>query len=265
MVDYLQKFRLDGKVAFVEGGLGLIGREVSTALSSAGAKSLVLDVKDSEGQVFARELRDKGYDANYRDLDCSVLHRLEKNFFAILDEFGYPDVFVNCSYPRSEDWNQSSFKEITLQSFRRNVDIHMNSYAWLARLSAEAMVKEKKQGSIFQLGSTYGVVGNDLTIYDGTEMRENMTYAAIKGGITNLTRLMASYYGQHDIRINTICPGGIFDNQNPEFVKNYSRKTPLKRMGIPQEIASVVLFLASEAASYITGATIMVDGGWVAV
>ena len=88
-----------------------------------------------------------------------------------------------------------------------------------------------------------------------------MTYAAIKGGIINLTRLMAAYYGEYNIRGNNICPGGVFQNQNSVFVENYSKKVPLHRMAKPEEIASTVLFLASEASSYITGATIMVDGG----
>ncbi len=92
-----------------------------------------------------------------------------------------------------------------------------------------------------------------------------MTYSAIKGGIINLTRYLASYFGKYNIRVNNICPGGIFDNQDKDFVKNYSKKTPLKRMGQPEEIAPAVLFLASEASSYVTGITLMVDGGWTAI
>jgi len=137
---------------------------------------------------------------------------------------------------------------------------------------AEAMTERGTSGSIIQLGSTYGIVGQDLTVYEGTKMHENMTYAAIKGGITNLTRLMASYYGQYNIRINTLCPGGLeghvagkSNTQNQIFVEQYSKKTPLKRLGRAEEVASTALFLASDAASYITGATIMVDGGWTAV
>ena len=148
----------------------------------------------------------------------------------------------------------------------------MNSCAWLAKLVAESMVRNKKSGSIIQLGSTYGVVGQDLTIYKGTEMTENMSYAAIKGGITNLTRLMASYYGQYNIRVNTLCPGGLeghvagkSKSQNPDFVREYSSRIPLNRLGLSKEIASTALFLASNASSYITGATIMVDGGWTAI
>ena len=133
------------------------------------------------------------------------------------------------------------------------------------------MAKKGNGGSIVQLGSTYGIVGQDLTVYEGTEMHENMTYAAIKGGIAGLTRLMASYYGKYNIRINTLCPGGLkghtskSSTQNPVFVKQYSSKAPLKRLGRSEEIASTALFLASDGASYITGATIMVDGGWTAI
>jgi len=265
MIDYPKKFRLDGKKAFIIGGLGSIGKEVSIACATAGAKTIVIDKLDKDGNLFEHKMNQKDFDVSYKFFDCANMEQIETNFSALLNECGCPDIFINCSYPRTLDWESSTFKDITLESFRKNVDIHMNSVTWLARLAAEAIVKNIKSGSIIQLGSIYGVVGQDLTIYEGTDMAENMTYAAVKGGITNLTRLMASYYGKFNIRVNTICPGGVFANQDPTFVENYSNKTPLKRMGSPEEIASVALFLASEAASYITGATIMVDGGWTSV
>ena len=272
MHDYLGRFRLDGKTAFVVGGLGLIGKEVSASIASVGGTSVILDVNESKGQAFSAALQKEGFEADYKNFDCSNMANLDTNFSMVIDEFGCPDVFINCSYPRTDDWGKSSFRNITLESFQKNVDIHMNSYAWLARLTAEAMVKNGNSGSIVQFGSTYGLVGQDLTVYEGTDMQENITYAAIKGGITNLTRLMASYYGKYNIRVNTLCPGGISghvagksDEQNPVFVKNFCKKTPLKRMGNPDEIASVASFLASDAASYITGATLMVDGGWTAI
>ena len=272
MIDYLQKFRLDGKTAFVVGGLGLIGREVSIAFSSSGAKTIILDLESIKVAAFEKEMGEAGYDLHFRTFDCSNMDLLEQNFSNLLNKIGCPDVFINCSYPRTEDWGKSSFQDIALSSFRENVDIHMNSYAWLAHLAAVAMAKEGRGGSIIQLGSTYGIIGQDLTIYEGTEMQENMTYAAIKGGIANLTRLIASYYGQFNIRVNTLCPGGLEDHvagksdkQNPIFMQQYSNKTPLKRLGRADEVASTALFLASDAASYITGATIMVDGGWTAI
>ena len=269
MIDYLQKFRLSNKTAFVVGGLGLIGKEVCKAFAVAGAKTIIIDVDAEKGKSFYNIMHSEGYDATFELFDCANMLLIENKFKKIIKRNNCPDVFINCSYPRTKNWNKSSFKSISLDSFRENVDIHMNSYAWLARLVAESMIKKTNSGSIIQLGSTYGVVGQDLTIYEGTEMHENMTYAAIKGGIINLTRQLASYYGQFNIRVNTLCPGGLTghvagtsDNQNLLFVEQYNKKTSLKRMGLPEEIASTALFLASDAASYITGATIMVDGGW---
>ena len=265
MIDFTNKFKVANKVAWIVGGLGLIGKEVTKAISSAGAQTIILDITEEKGIDFENYIKEQGYKASYEKFDCSDLENMDTNFSALFDKYGSCDIFVNCSYPRTEDWAQNSFSNISLKSYRKNVDIHMNSYAWLAKLAADSMKSHGKGGSIIQFGSIYGVVGQDLTIYENTDMAENMTYAAIKGGIANLSRLMASYYGKFNIRVNTLCPGGIFDNQNPIFVKNYSDKTPLKRMGEPEEIASVVLFLASDAASYITGTTLMVDGGWTAI
>ena len=271
MIDYLHKFRLDEKTAYVVGGLGLIGSEVTKALASAGAKTLVLDVDSHRGKMLISELNDGGYDTVYQSFDCADIDNIETSFSTLLTQHQSPDVFVNCSYPRTADWGRSSFKDISFESYREHIDIHMNSYAWLARLAAEAMVDARNDGSIIQLGSIYGIVAQDLNVYEGTDMHENMTYATIKGGITNLTRQMASYYGQYNIRVNTLCPGGLLghvsstnNDQSPIFIKQYSNKVPLKRLGRAEEVASVALFLASDAASYITGATIMVDGGWLA-
>ena len=272
MIDYLQKFRLDEKMAFVVGGVGLIGHEVSTALAPAGADTVILDLEQEKGEALADELSATGLKVSFRVFDCADMKNLELNFSNLQNEFGSPDVFINCSYPRTDDWGNNSFREATLESFRENVDMHMNSHAWLARLAAESMKAEGRSGSIIQLGSIYGILGQDLAVYEGTEMHENMTYATIKGGITNLTRQMASYYGQFNVRVNTLVPGGLKGNvvgkkgeQNHIFVKQYSEKTPLKRMGRPEEIASAALFLASDAASYVSGITMIVDGGWTAI
>ena len=269
MKDYIKQFRLDSQLAFVVGGIGLIGTEVSQALASAGAKVVALDIQSDQGKALAKKIMAANYDFTFHQFDCSEISQLDNNFSLLLKKYGCPNIFVNCSYPRNADWGKSSFNEIKQESFRKNIDIHMNSYAWLARLAAEAMVKDDNGGSIIQLGSIYGIVGQDLTVYEGTDMHENMTYAVIKGGIISLTRQMASYYGQYNIRVNTLCPGGLRGHvsatngdQSPVFIRQYSKKVPLKRLGRAEEIASTALFLSSDAASYITGAIIMVDGGW---
>ena len=115
------------------------------------------------------------------------------------------------------------------------------------------------------MGSIYGVVGNDLTIYEHSGIGTAAPYAAIKGGIINLTRYLASYYGRQGVRVNCVSPGGIFDHQNPIFVANYENKVPMGRMGNPDDIAPSVSFLLSDEAKYITGQNLIVDGGWTAI
>ena len=229
---------------------------------SVGAEVIVLDVKKKKLQK----------NVKYEKFDCSKLKNLEKNFNRIIKKSGCPDIFINCSYPRTKDWIQSSFDKITLNRMKKNVEIHMNSYAWLSKMVADKMVKNNKKGSIINLNSIYGLQGQDLNIYEKTSMKENMTYSMIKGGIVNLTRQMASYYGKFGVRINGICSGGLRGHvagksnfQDKQFVKNYQKKVPLKRLGEPEEVAHVITFIASDASSYITGTNILVDGGWTII
>jgi NAD(P)-dependent dehydrogenase (short-subunit alcohol dehydrogenase family) len=256
MIDYINKFRLDGKTALVVGGLGLIGLETSIALSSAGGNVVVTDLEQpsSEDNRFSFEF-----------LNIAELEQLDSKLSLIVNKHGPIHILVNCAYPRTDDWPQNNFVDVKLESMRKNIDMHMNSSIWIARTIANHMIDHKEGGSIVNMSSIYGILGQDISVYEGTPMRENMTYAAIKGGIVNYSRQMASYYGQYNIRSNTICPGGILDNQNKIFVNQYIKKTPLKRMSKVDEIASVVLFLASDASSYVTGTSIMVDGGWSAI
>ena len=128
----MKKFRLNNQTAFVMGGLGLIGREVTNAFASAGARTIVLDLETKKDLALDRKMSIKDYDIIFRHFDCANMELLEHNFSNLIKEFDSPTVFINCSYPRTADWDKSSFSEITINSFRKNVDIHMNSYPWLA-------------------------------------------------------------------------------------------------------------------------------------
>lgn len=257
-MNYLDKFSLKNKIAFVNGGAGLIGVQVVKALADAGAKVILLDINEDKGKKIAEKLK-----INFEKFDVANLKGIDKKITELLQKYKKIDIWVNTSFPRTSDWGEK-IEKLPLESFEKNVSMHLNSYSWISRRVCLIM-KKQKGGSLINFGSIYGQVGANFNVYDGTKMTSAFAYSAIKGGIINLSRYLASYFGSSNVRVNTICPGGIFDNQDKTFVKNYSRQTPLKRMGKPEEIASTVLFLASDASSYMTGATVMVDGGWTAV
>ena len=261
-MSYLDKIKLNNKKIFILGGFGLIGSQVVKNTLSLGANIVILDIK--------KKLVPKN--VKYEKFDCSKIKVLEKNFNRVIKKYGCPNIFINCSYPISKDWNQCSFDKITFRRMTTNIEIHMNSHAWLAKIVAEKMSKNNIKGSIINMNSIYGLLGQDLTIYEKTSMKENMPYSIIKGGLVNLTRQMASYYGKFGIRINNICSGGLRGHvagsssfQELRFVKNYEKKVPLKRLGRPEEVADVITFIASDASSYITGSNILVDGGWTII
>lgn len=250
---------LKNKTVYIVGGLGKIGAEVLSGLLAYNATVIVLDKDIKQQNPFAES---ETHNVTFLEIDCANIEAAEITLQQAMEEFGCPDVFINCSYPRTEDWPNNSFEKISLQSMRKNIDIHLNSYIWLAKVAADFMKKENKEGSIIFTSSIYGIKAQDLNLYSGCEMAENLTYGVIKAGILQGSRQMASYYGQFNIRVNAICPGGVEDqNQHSSFVDKYSSKTPLSRLASPSDLVGTYIFLSSDLSSYITGETLMVDGG----
>ena len=245
---------LKDKVVIVTGGSGLIGRYI------------VQEIRDNGGIAISAEISvttniDKG------EINCDITSEssVESLINVVLTKYGRIDGLVNNAYPRTKDWG-NKFEDIPLDSWRENVDIQMNSVFNISQKVLEIMRKQQK-GSIVNIASIYGVVGNDFTLYEEYGGTSPAAYSAIKGGIINFTRYLASYYGKYNIRVNCVSPGGILDekNQHPSFIKRYSEKSPLKRLGNPEEIAPAISFLLSDEASFITGHNLMVDGGWTAI
>lgn len=263
MTDYLKKFRLDGKNAVVVGGAGLIGREVVSALAQASARVVIADNNAKNAKKLAKSLSGAKGKVTFTEFDISKLEDLKNNIDTLVKSLRGIDIWVNCAYPKTADWGLLP-EDVTVESWRKNVDSQLNATALCCTNVAKHM--KKKGGSIINLGSIYGVVGGQFDLYQGTKVVPlPIIYSAVKGGIVNLGRYLASYYGRYNIRVNTVCPGGVLDGQDPKFVAKYAKQTPLGRMAKSHEVAAAVLFLASDAASYVSGATVMVDGGWTAV
>ena len=268
--NYSDKFFLKGKKVFIIGGCGLIGSKISEVMLSASAEVYVLDNNKREGKKNIKKFQNKNYNFISFDLKNPII--ADKKLKSSIKKFGCPDVFINCSYPTTKDWKLSSFSKNKLHILRKNVDMHLNSHAWLSFKICEEMKKKKIFGSVIMFGSIYGLVGQNMSIYKNTKMSENMNYSIIKGGIINFSKQLASYYGKNKIRVNAICPGGIAGhvkgstiNQDKNFIKNYIRNCPIQRLGTAEDVALSALFLASEASSYITGTAFAVDGGWTSI
>jgi len=250
---------LKNKIVYIFGGLGRIGQEVVQGLLDNSATVILIDRQSPRKLNTSFK---KNPDLKFIQIKSDKVEDAEHTFVDAVNNFGCPDIFINCSYPRTADWANNSFSEISLESMRKNIDIHLNSYIWIAKLAADYMKENKKTGSIILTSSIYGLKAQDLNLYKGTEMSENLTYGVIKAGIIQGSKQMASYYGQFNVRVNTICPGGVRDkNLNKKFMNRYSLKTPLKRMASPTDLVGAYLFLSSDLSSYITGQVLMVDGG----
>jgi len=253
-----ESFDLSDKVALVTGGAGLIGETLCRSLAHHGAAVVIVDTDTDAGEFLADDI---GGGAHFRPYDVTDTAEVEAMIESTIDEFGSLDILVNVAYPRAGDAT-GTYEEIEIGDWQTNVSLHLTSYFYTSYCASMAMIKQDSGGSIINFGSIYGVQAPDFKIYEGTDMTNSVEYAVIKGGILNLVRYMASYLGKHGIRINAVSPGGVFDNQNEDFVEKYESRTPLGRMATPEDVAGPVVFLASDAAAYVTGHNLVVDGGW---
>ena len=245
---------LKDKIIILAGAGGLIGRETLKHLVNNGAKVVAVDITkfDNEATLFLIK-------------DVTLIEDIDVVVETTMREFGRIDGLVNLAYPRTTDWG-NKFEEIDYSSWQKNVDMQLNAVFYICQKVLQVM-KDQKNGSIVNVGSIYGVVGNDFSLYEEYGGTSPAAYSAIKGGLINFTRYLASYYGKYNVRVNCMSPGGVLDEkkQHPSFIKRYSEKSLLKRLGSAEEMAPAITFLLSDDASFITGHNLMVDGGWTSI
>jgi len=244
--------KLKGKIIVVTGGSGLLGKEFLRQIKSEGGVGINLDINHATN-------------LGKLNIHCDITdhNSIQNAIDIIIKEFGKIDGLVNNAYPRTKDWGRN-FEDITIDSWKTNIDYQLNSHFFITQLVSKNMISNKN-GSIINIASIYGVVGPDFKLYSNLKMVNAAAYSAIKGGLINFTRYLSSYLGEFNIRVNSISPGGIFDNQNQTFIDRYEDKVPLGRMGLPKDIAPGLIFLLSDDSSYITGHNLIIDGGWTAI
>lgn len=250
---YKDLFSCNGKIAVVTGGNGLLGSRIVEALSEFGAVVYSADLS-------LPKIRLKT--VNYIKVDFTSERSVSQVFSKITKDKGNIDILVNTAYPRTKDWG-NKLENVSVRSWNKNTEAHLGGYFISSKIAAEIM-SLNGGGSIVNFASIYGVVAPDFSIYEGTDMTMPAAYSAIKGGIIMFTKYLSSYYGKKGVRANVVSPGGIIAGQPRSFIQKYSKKTPLARMGKPEDVLGAVLFLSSEASSYVTGINLIVDGGWTA-
>ena len=263
--DIFEKFRLDDRVAIVTGGFGILGTEFVQTLRQAGAKVAIFELK--EGGTIDEKI--KAY-----KVDIAKRESIEAAVKDVVQDFGYPRILVNCAaidFPPSAKGGGLLETKDDETLFDKVMEVNVKGMELCSQIVAQYMIEGGKGGSIINISSIYGEVSPDQRIYPKNEKGESFSkpivYSVSKSAISGMTKYLAAYpnFAKHKIRVNMLTFGGVFNSQKPDFVDNYSAKVPLGRMARKDEYNGAVLFLASDASSYMTGANITLDGGYTAL
>ena len=270
-----EKFDLAGRVAVVTGGVGLLGTEFCKTLAEAGAAIAVVDLNASASQAVADSLTKSGYQAQAFATDITKPESVHALVEGVLSAFGRLDILVNSAAldPKfdpdavKKGMAPGAFEDYPLADWNAALNVNLTGMFLMTQACVKPMLAQGKKGSIINICSTYGLNGPDQRIYikDGERVAfKPVYYTVTKAGVMGFTKYLAAYYAGTDIRVNALTPGGVFNNHEDYFVKNYSAKTIIGRMAKKDEMNGALLFLASDASSYMTGNNVVVDGGWTA-
>jgi len=250
-------FSLKGQTALVTGAAGQLGRQMVSALLDAGANVALADVDPEAAEKAAINFKAPSSRSLPVYMDTTSEASIEDARDKILKRFGKVDILVN----NAGIGVFTPFETRSESEFTRVLDINVKGVFNCIRLFSRVM-KKARHGSIINIGSVYGVVSADPRIYGRSGRNSSEVYAASKAGVIHMSRYFAVHLAPSGIRVNTISPGGVYNRQDPSFVKNYGKKTPMGRMAFDHEVRGALLYLASDASSYVTGHNLVVDGGF---
>lgn len=255
-------FSLDGRVAVVTGGAGHLGSAMFHALAEAGAHVVIASRNLGKCRKLAEDISRNNPEAFAVQVDISDQSVIGNMIDQTLSKFGRLDILVN----NGGNTKLAPLEEMTLENWNNCIATFLTSTFLCTQKVIEPM-RERGGGNIINISSMYGMVAPDQRIYGDSGWNSPAHYNAAKGGVIQFTRYCASYLAPDNIRVNTISPGpfpGKVVDKYKEFVQQLGRKNMLNRIGQPREVKGAVLFLASDASSYITGQNIVIDGGWTA-
>jgi len=272
-----QLFDLTDRVALVTGGAGLLGEQFCDTLAEAGAQVIIGDLNASAASDICASLKKKGYQAISIHVDVrnpSSVHRMVADG---LEAFGRLDILVNSAAldpkfdpqhaPAGNDLSgEDAFEEFSLEAWDQALAVNLTG-AFLCCQAAVRPMLTQGGGVIINLSSIYGMTAPDQRLYQRTgepTRFKPVYYSVTKTGVLGLTRYLATYYAGKNIRVNALSPGGVYNDHDKDFIQAYSTRTVLGRMAQANEMNGALLFLASDASAYMTGANLVVDGGWTA-
>jgi NAD(P)-dependent dehydrogenase (short-subunit alcohol dehydrogenase family) len=272
-VDCISKlFDIKNRNIVITGSSGLLGSQYANILSASGANVILVDLDSIKNKKLERSLRKK-YRTKARSYitDISNLQEVKKLAKNVLRDFKKIDGLVNNAAFTSKaakeesDNPYGSLENFPMKIWQKSIDINLTGVFFCSQAFGKIMAKQGK-GVIVNIASNYGLVGADQRIYGKSGLNLPISYAATKGAVVNMTRYLAAYWSGKNIRVNTLSPGGVLDitYQDKKFIKKYSEKTILGRMARKDEYNGAILFLISDASSYMTGANLIIDGGWTA-
>ncbi len=265
---YRNLFDLGGKVALVTGGAGILGQKFCAGLADCGAKVGVIDLQEAAARDVAAQLKAEfGVESVGVACDVSDPTAVKSMVDEVQARLGPVDILHNNAATKGSNLSRffTAPEDFPLDVWREVMAVNLDGMFLVAQAVGSGMAARGK-GAIIQTASIYGVLGPDPRIYEGSEylghaINTPPVYSASKAGVIGLTRYWATHWGSKGVRVNTLTPGGVESGQNAVFSQRYSSRVPLGRMAQAEEMVGALVFLASDASSYITGQNIMVDGG----
>ena len=270
--DLKRIYDLTGKVIIITGGAGLLGRMHAEAVGEAGGNPVLVDLKEAEAKSIAKKISQR-YNVKTLGVKSDITNKkhIQEMFKKVLKEFKSVDVLINNAandpkVARDESPAWSRFENYSLNMWQKDIAVGLTG-AFLCSREIGSYMAEHGGGVILNIASDLGLIAPDQRIYrkEGIDETEQpvkpVTYSVVKHGIIGLTKYLATYWADKNVRVNTLSPGGIHTNQPKEFVERLTKLIPMKRMANQDEYKSAVLFLISDASSYMTGANLIIDGG----